>query len=178
MASGLLRGLVSGVGAVLAFHLPSSLSAVQAQGWAFGEDLGNFRIPRALQWKVPKSSARPGLLFSACGPFPAYKALETTRTTIRRTVAVIFVGCLIPGSSRELRISTNNPPVMNTSGSEPQLSVTAKVHPNSAMTGRGFGGLSVPFSLFQTRKLRLREGKRLTQGHAVGDSQGRWGPGP
>ena len=148
MASGLLRGLVSGVGAVLAFHLPSSLSVVQAREWAFGEDLGNFRIPRTLQWKVPKSSARPGLLFSACGPFPAFKALETTRTTIRRTTAaVLFVGGLIPGSARELRISTNNPPVMNTSGGESQLSITAKVHPNSAMTGRGFGGLSVPFSL-------------------------------
>ena len=117
MASGLLCGLVSVVGAALASHLPSSLSVVQAQGWAFGEDSGNFRIPWTLQWKVPKPSARPGLLSSACRPSPAFKALETTRTTARGRTVVIFVDCLISGSSKELPISTNNPHVMNTSSS-------------------------------------------------------------
>ena len=92
-------------------------SAFQPQGWAFGEDSGNFRIPWTLQWKVPKPSARPGLLSSACRPSPAFKALETTRTTARGRTVVIFVDCLISGSSKELPISTNNPHVMNTSSS-------------------------------------------------------------
>lgn len=76
MASGPLCGLVSVVGAVLAFHLPPSLTVVQAQGWAFAEDLGNFRCPWTLQWKVPKPScqARPSVF--SLQPLPCLHSLR------------------------------------------------------------------------------------------------------
>lgn len=44
------------------------------------------------------------------------------------------------------------------------------------MAGEAVEPLGLLFS-FQTRKLRLREGKRLTQGHAVGDWRRREGGG-
>lgn len=82
----------------------------RGRGRAFGEDPGNFCLPKILRWEVPKLFARPSVLFLARGSCPALKALETTTTII-----VTPAGGLISGSSKELLVSTNDPRVLVTS---------------------------------------------------------------
>lgn len=80
------------------------------------------------------------------------------RTTI--TIAIL-VG---PGSSKELLISTNSPRVIIRSSGKAQLSVISTVDPDSllSVSSCGWNRLWRPLGTFQTRKWRLREGKRLT----------------